>query len=223
MCLFQVVAGRCPAPSLFRSLARLRRKPMRPLPSHTPQAGPDSRTVEGLEWYALKVFYNKVFEVKALLEREPDLAESYIPCFGSAAGPKGGKTGTVAKQAVSSLMFVRTTDNGIRCFRRDFARWFSVYSRLGTEFWEPAVVPEKELEIFRRVVSAGDEGLELIEIDERKFSKGQKVRVTGGVFAGAEGRIVRIKGDHRLVVEIQGICAVATSYIPKCHLQEILD
>ena len=31
----------------------------------------------------------------------------------------------------------------------------------------------------------------------------------------------RIKGNRRLIVAIQGVCAVATAYIPQCFLRKI--
>ena len=36
---------------------------------------------------------------------------------------------------------------------------------------------------------------------------------TGGVFEGVEGLFVRVKGDRRVVVSIQGVMAVATTFI----------
>ena len=45
------------------------------------------------------------------------------------------------------------------------------------------------------------------------FRKGQRVRVTGGIFAGVEGEFIRVKNDRRVMVSIQGVMAVATTYI----------
>ena len=45
------------------------------------------------------------------------------------------------------------------------------------------------------------------------------MRVTDGVFKGAEGYVKRIKKDRRLVVSIRGVVAVATSYIPPQFLE----
>ena len=41
------------------------------------------------------------------------------------------------------------------------------------------------------------------------------------MFAGAEGQIVRVKGNRRLIVYLTGICAIATSYIPQCFLEKL--
>lgn len=55
-------------------------------------------------WYALKVFYNRVFEVERLLAQ--DGVKSYIPlrCVETTVG---GRTIRRREPAVSSLMFVR--------------------------------------------------------------------------------------------------------------------
>lgn len=55
-------------------------------------------------WYALKVFYNRVFEVERLLAQEG--VKSYIPlrCVETTVG---GRTIRRREPAVSSLMFVR--------------------------------------------------------------------------------------------------------------------
>jgi hypothetical protein len=55
--------------------------------------------------------------------------------------------------------------------------------------------------------------------DEIDLKKGVKVKITGGTFAGAEGILMRIKGDKRLVVCIPNFFAVATTYIPSQFIQ----
>ena len=86
---------------------------------------------------------------------------------------------------------------------------------------QPAVIPDREMQIFRMVTDTGDPDLEYMDIDAHTFKTGQHVRVTGGLFEGAEGYIKRIRGDKRLIVAIEGIVAVATSYIPSCFLEKI--
>ena len=120
---------------------------------------------------------------------------------------------------------------------RDAARWYAfkvfykgglegrvlLYTREKNGKKIPSAIPDREMEIFMLVTSAGKAGLEYLGEDSPRFRKGEKVRVTGGQFKGAEGHICRIKGDRRLIVSIQGLCAVATSYIPQCYLEKIDD
>ena len=42
-----------------------------------------------------------------------------------------------------------------------------------------------------------------------------------GVFEGAEGVLVRVKGDRRVVVAIEGLVAVATTFIHPSMLEKI--
>ena len=55
------------------------------------------------------------------------------------------------------------------------------------------------------------------------LQKGDRVRVTGGIFEGVEGVIIRVKGDRRVSVCIQGVMAVATAYIHPSLIERIPD
>ena len=86
---------------------------------------------------------------------------------------------------------------------------------------QPAAIPDKEMQMFIRVTSIDDLGMEYLGETSEEWATGDRVRVTGGIFQGAEGYIKRIKGNHRLVVAIEGVIAVATSYIPTCFLEKV--
>ena len=51
--------------------------------------------------------------------------------------------------------------------------------------------------------------------------KGDKVRITGGLFEGAIGTLMRIKGNRRVVVSIPGVIAVATTDIHPSLIEKI--
>lgn len=48
-----------------------------------------------------------------------------------------------------------------------------------------------------------------------KYKLGDEVVVTEGEFTGIRGRVARIAGQQRVVVELFDGCLVATAYIPK--------
>jgi len=55
-----------------------------------------------------------------------------------------------------------------------------------------------------------------------KLQGGEKVRVTGGEFAGLEGELYRLRGHKRLVVRLGNMMSIAVSvYIAKEHLEKI--
>ena len=67
------------------------------------------------------------------------------------------------------------------------------------------------------IIVAGSEEEQVRLLDEQSFdlSKGMRVRVTGGMFEGAEGVLTKVSGarDRRVVVRIEGVAAVAAPTI----------
>ena len=54
-----------------------------------------------------------------------------------------------------------------------------------------------------------------------KLKEGQSVRVKEGPFKGIEGKVVRIKKSRRILVELPGMVALATTYIAPNELEII--
>ena len=169
-------------------------------------------------WYALKVFYNRVFDVERLLAQ--DGVKTYIP-LRSTETTVGGRTIRRREPAVSSLMFVRQAERAVlELMQRAKANSpLMVYFERETK--KPAVIPDPEMEAFMLVTSTDDPGLEYLPEAPAELRRGDRVRVTEGVFKGAEGYIRRVKGNRRLIVSIEGVVAVATTYIPGCFLEKI--
>jgi len=163
-------------------------------------------------WYALKVFFNKVFEIEETLFSHG--ITTYIPC------EKSEKDGS-RRPMINSLVFFRSTHIFARSINTLLYGRAFVYCRRTDTGTTPHIIPEREMNIFMLVCSSGETGLEFFGAEESSFRKGDHVRVTDGAFKGAEGYIRRIKGNRRLFVSVQGVCAVATSYIPQCFLKKI--
>ena len=53
------------------------------------------------------------------------------------------------------------------------------------------------------------------------FKSGDLVRVIDGAFTGVIGRVGRAAGQQRVIVELEGLCNVATAYIPSKFIQLI--
>ena len=147
---------------------------------------------DGRQWYAMKVYFNRV---QPAID---DAREAGLEFF----APTG---------VIGNLFFVRCREEEVQRFVAE--RWQRVwlYREMGSR--RPAAIPDREMEVFRFVVTAGREGLTLLGDDRPEYHEGDRVVVTGGPFKGAEGHIKRIKRDRRLVVTIRGVVAVATTYI----------
>ena len=170
------------------------------------------------QWYALKVFYNRVFSLEQFIQK--DGVESYIPTVVKEI-KLAHKTIRRKEPAVSSLMFIRESETYLRQLQeklKGVSPFMIYYDR---EAKRPAPISEKDMNAFMLITSSGEQGLEYMADDFADFEKGMHVRVIGGKFEGSEGYIHRIKGDKKLIVRIEGVVAVATTYIPSCFLEKI--
>lgn len=153
-----------------------------------------------VHWYAIKVYYNRV---------QPLIEECKM----------AGMEFFAPTDIIGSLLFVHCTENEVLhlAATSDVKMW--VYRN--TEGTRPAAIPDREMEVFRFVVTAGHDGLEILGDDKPEYHVGERVVVTDGPFKGAEGHIKRIKRDRRLIVTIKGVVAVATAYIHPSLLRKV--
>ena len=96
-----------------------------------------------------------------------------------------------------------------------------LYKHIQDGMVTPIAIPLREMQMFMMVSSGDQEGLDYFGADAYDWKKGERVRVIDGRFKGLEGEIKRINGTKRLIVAIEGVCAVATTYIPRCFLEKI--
>ena len=169
-------------------------------------------------WYALKVFHNRLAAISGLLAQEG--VETFVPKVRSAVVDRDGHKAVQEKPLVNSLMFIHTSKENAERIDSAYAGKAAVYKRLGGAR-EVAAISDAEMRIFRLVTDNMVSAVDYLGADTERYMVGERVRVTDGPLKGSEGVICRIKGNRRLVVSIAGVCAVATSYIPQCFLQKI--
>jgi len=87
---------------------------------------------------------------------------------------------------------------------------------------QPIIIPDVQMRNFIAVAGSYDQQVIYLDPTITSFKKGDRVRVTGGIFNGVEGYFLRIKGDRRVVVAIEGLMAVATAYIHPSLVEPIL-
>ena len=151
---------------------------------------------EKKNWYALKVFSNKVLAFKELVEK--DSVETYI------AMQQG-------KPLISSLMFIKSTEDYLKSLREQHLSEISYYKRAcyrGKQVvYVPAVIPDDQIEVFRRATAEGYEFRFLGDLKNLNLNPGDRVRVVEGPFKGQEGYLKRIKKDRKFVITIGNIAA----------------
>ena len=83
----------------------------------------------------------------------------------------------------------------------------------------PVIVPDKQMEDFIKVSRSDDEHIDFISPDAISIKEGDRVRVTGGAFAGIEGRYIRYKGHSKVAISIEGIVTVLTAFVPLKYIE----
>ncbi len=198
-----------------------------------------SKTTNAPSWYAMRVYMNKVpfcrdvfnkYNDALLAGKEPDdgfprdllgkAMEYYAPFYIDTFTNGRGKRVEIERPLIPSLFFVKGSRRQAMGIEREMMGRARLYRHL-TGDRMPVEIPLRQMQMFMMATSGDRDGLEFFEDGAFSWQKGERVRVVDGKFKGLEGEIKRIHGDHRLVVAVEGICAVATAYIPRCFLEKI--
>ena len=171
---------------------------------------------DGLHWYALKVFYNRVVYLKSLL---PAGIESYVPLH-TVETHEQGRLAYKEEPLIPSLMFVRCEEKWLVNFKHDHNEDFMYYTEAGKN--KPGAIRDEEMRSFILVTSAdAGRNVKYFGADAPEYHTGDRVRVIDGIYKGAEGYIKRIKKDRKLVVSVTGVAVVAVSYIHPSFLEKV--
>ena len=149
--------------------------------------------------------------LKAILDAEN--IENFIPMRYEYI-MKSGKRVRKLLPAIHNLVFVYSTRKRIDTLKDRLESSMPIRFIMNREHCRPVVIPESQMRSFILVAGNCDEAVLYVEPAELHLVKGQKVRITGGVFEGVIGEFVRIRHDRRVVVNIEGVMAVATTFIP---------
>lgn len=178
----------------------------------------ESKDTNRENWFAAKVFNNRISEIEDFISKGG--YESYVATHVKAFKLPDGRVKHRKVPLINSLLFFKTSVENAKKLERELFGRMRIY-RKASSVADLAVIPDDQMRVFKLATATEADGLEYLGADTATYSVGQQVLVTGGPFEGTVGRIFRIKGDKRLVVTIDGVCAVATSYIPACFLQKI--
>lgn len=170
-------------------------------------------------WYVLRVSYSREMKVKALLEERG--VKTFVPMEWKKK-EKAGKQIKVLEPAVSNLCFAKSSKEQLDEFIHGYGDNSPVHYYWDRTASRPMTVRDKVMDDFIKVASAIDQDILYIKEITPKLSEGTTVMVKEGPFAGVEGKVVRIKKSRRIVVELPGMMAVATTYIAP-EVLEILD
>lgn len=85
----------------------------------------------------------------------------------------------------------------------------------------PVIIPDNEMTNFIKLTSVNSEHIMVLPPERCHFKKDDLVRIIEGPFTGVVGRVGRAAGQQRVFVVLEGLCNVATAYVPNDFIQSI--
>ena len=167
-------------------------------------------------WYAIRVTYNREMKVKQELDSLG--IKNFVPMQYHAI-VRQGRLVKKLMPSVHNLIFIHIEPSRMKQYKASTR--LPIRYIMNRERRRPVTVPQRQMDSFIAVAGTCDEQLIYLNPDPGDFSHGDRVRILGGPFEGAEGVFVRVKGDRHVVVMIEGVVAVATTHVHPSLLQKL--
>lgn len=154
---------------------------------------------EDSKWHVLNLRYVRAINVA------PGLAEAGMETF--------------APPVVGNLLFARARESELRNFMTFRAIGEKMHFMRSRQTGRPIVVRDADMDLFMRVCAAFEAPIVMTEPPVLKL--GDRVRIKEGPLKGAEGNVVRIKKNKRVLINISDVLWVATGYMAPEQLEVI--
>jgi transcription antitermination factor NusG len=164
-------------------------------------------------WYAGKVKYLTEHKIKTFLEENG--IEHYIP-FHTVMVERNGKKKKEKKPVLPCFVFIRTIRQKLLSIPNESGYSISYIKNLSTQ--KIQTIPDKQMQDFMFLLDFSED---TFRITNTHLKQGNRVRVIKGPFTGIEGELIRIKGHKRVVVRLEGLFSLVTTYIPGDFLEKM--
>lgn len=172
----------------------------------------------------MRVTYSQEMKVHSCLDGEG--IENFLPMTYQVVETNGCRR-RCQVPAIHNLIFIRSTQERItqlKMYNKAFAslRYIMVPAPAGSSRPEILTIRDSEMDNFRRVASIADDSVMFLDWATVADKVCRRVMVADGPFAGVEGVIMRIRRNKHVVVQLQGLAAVAITFVPPAFLK-LLD
>ena len=177
------------------------------------------------QWFVLRVTYGRIVKAKAFIEAKG--LECYVPLRYKEV-KKQGKKRIATTTLLPSFIFVHATVEQVETLLHDnkvvanesralLSYYFDhTIQRQGNSNRNPPLtIRDEAMNNFIRLNSIKNPYVIPVTSNNVQFKLGDNVIVTEGKFKGVHGRVARIAGQQRVIVELFDECLVATAYVPK--------
>lgn len=202
------------------------------LTSRTPSTSDDVRygvSVENVpvgnkQWFVLRVSYGRIDKAKTNVEAKG--MECYVPLQYKEVR-KQGKKRIITTPLLPSFIFVYATAEQVETLLHDnkvvaneskslLSYYFNhtIHLQDNPNRNPPLTIQDEAMNNFIRLTSIKNPHIIPVTSNNTQFKLGDMVIVTEGEFKGIHGRVARIAGQQRVVVELFDGCLVATAHVP---------
>ena len=176
------------------------------------------------EWFVLRVTYNRTQKAHGIISTYD--VQSYMPMH-YVIKKEIGKKKRILQPLLPNLLFVYATREAVNSIikKKDEDTPILKYYLDKTRPKEtngkhpPLTIPFDAMTNFIKATSTESDHVRIVSNEQCHYKSGDIVKVIDGEFKGVTGRVARIAGQQRVVVEIAGLCMVATAYIPSAFLE----
>ena len=181
------------------------------------------------QWFVLRVSYGRIVKAKAFVEAKG------LECHVSMRYKeikKQGKKRIITEPLLPSFLFVHATAEQVKTLLNEINVSFDESRNLLSYYFDhtvhlqenpernpPLIIPDEAMDNFIRLTSIKNPHIIPVTTEIIQYKLGDMVIVTEGEFKDIHGRVARIAGQQRVVVELFEECFVATAYIPKTAMK----
>ena len=176
------------------------------------------------QWFVLRVSYGRIVKAKAFVEAKG--FECYVPIRYKEV-KKHDKKRIITEPLLSSFLFVHAAAEQVDSFLQDKNIKAPENKALLSYYYDhtshcensptknpPLVISDAAMDNFIRLTSIHNPHIIPVTSENIKYKLGDEVMITEGDFKDIHGRVARIAGQQRVVVELFEGYLVATAYIP---------
>lgn len=176
------------------------------------------------QWFVLRVSYGRVLKATEFVEAKG--LECYVPMRYKEVR-KQGKKRIITDPLLSSFLFVHALAEQVETFLQNKDIKAPENKALLSYYYDhtshceksptknpPLVISDAAMDNFIRLTSIHNPHIIPVTSENIKYKLGDEVVITEGDFKDIRGRVARIAGQQRVVVELFDGCLAAIAYVP---------
>ena len=185
------------------------------------------------QWFVLRVSYGRIIKAKAFVEAKG--LECYVPLRYKEVRKKGKKR-IITEPLIPSFLFVHASAEQVDSLLQDKSIKPLENIALLSYYYDhtshceksptknpPLVISDSAMNNFIHLTSIHNPHIIPVTSENIKYKLGDEVVITDGEFKDIRGRVARIAGQQRVLVELFDGCLVATAYVPKNAMKPYVE